>query len=85
MNPERFFQWIQKITEIDGPDILRLKGILAFRDDPDRFVVQGIHMILEGDHQRPWRQDEVRRSRLVFIGRNLDREKLERTFAACAA
>ncbi|MGI9402517.1 MAG: CobW family GTP-binding protein [Rhizobiaceae bacterium] len=85
MNPERFFQWIQKITEIDGPDILRLKGILAFRDDPDRFVVQGIHMILEGDHQRPWREDEVRRSRLVFIGRNLDRGKLERTFAACAA
>jgi G3E family GTPase len=85
MNPDRFFPWIQKITEIDGPDILRLKGILAFKDDPDRFVVQGIHMILEGDHQRPWRHDEVRRSRLVFIGRNLDREKLERTFAACVA
>ncbi len=85
LNPDRFFQWIQKITEIDGPDILRLKGILAFPDDPDRFVVQGIHMILEGDHQRPWRDDEQRRSRLVFIGRNLDREKLERTFAACAA
>lgn len=85
MNPDRFLPWIQKITEIDGPDILRLKGILAFKDDPDRFVVQGIHMILEGDHQRPWRDDESRRSRLVFIGRNLDREKLERTFAACAA
>lgn len=85
LNPERFFPWIEKITQIDGPDILRLKGILAFADDPDRFVVQGIHMILEGDHQRPWRPGEERKSRLVFIGRNLDREKLERTFAACAA
>ena len=29
-------------------------------------------MILEGDLQRPWRADEDRYSRMVFIGRNLD-------------
>jgi G3E family GTPase len=85
MNPDKFFPWIQKITQIDGPDILRLKGIIAFEDDPERYVVQGIHMIIEGDHQRPWKDSEMRQSRLVFIGRNLDREKLERTFAACAS
>jgi G3E family GTPase len=85
LNPDRFFPWIQKITQADGPDILRLKGILAFSEDPERYVVQGIHMLIEGEHQRPWRDNERRASRLVFIGRNLDREKLERTFAACAA
>ncbi|MGB7288129.1 MAG: GTP-binding protein [Salaquimonas sp.] len=85
MNPELFFPWIQKITQTDGPDILRLKGIMAFTDDPDRYVVQGIHMIIEGDHQRAWREGEKRQSKLVFIGRNLDREKIERTFAACAS
>ena len=85
LDPQKFFPWIQAITQTDGPDILRLKGIVAFRDDPERYVVQGIHMIIEGDHQRPWKDDEQRRSRVVFIGRNLDREKLERTFAACAA
>jgi G3E family GTPase len=85
MDSEKFFPWIQKITQTDGPDILRLKGIIAFEDDPDRYVVQGIHMILEGDHQRAWKEGETRQSRLVFIGRNLDREKLTRTFAACAA
>ena len=63
----------------------RLKGILAFENDPDRFVVQGIHMIIEGDHQRPWREGEERRSRLVFIGRKLDRQKLESGFKACLA
>lgn len=85
LNPDYFFPWIQKITQTDGPDILRLKGIIAFKGDPDRYVVQGIHMIVEGDHQRAWRDNEKRVSRLVFIGRNLDREKLERSFAACAA
>lgn len=85
LNPKRFFPWIEKITQLDGPNILRLKGIIAFEDDADRYVIQGIHMIVEGDHQRAWKEDEKRESRIVFIGRDLDREKLERTFLACQA
>ena len=85
MNPDRFFPWIQKITQTDGPNILRLKGIIAFPGDEQRYVVQGVHMIIEGDHQRDWKEGEKRESRLVFIGRELDREKLERTFKACEA
>jgi G3E family GTPase len=84
MNPDLFFHWLQSYTQENGPDILRLKGIIAFQDDPERYVVQGIHMLLEGDHQRPWKEGEERRSRLVFIGRNLDRARLEREFATCA-
>ncbi|MGD9913309.1 MAG: GTP-binding protein [Rhizobiaceae bacterium] len=85
MDPKKFFPWMEKITQSEGPNILRLKGIIAIKDDPDRYVVQGVHMILEGDHQRPWRDDEKRESRLVFIGRELDTEKLRRTFEACQA
>ncbi len=85
MNPEKFFPWIQKVTQIDGPNILRLKGIINFEGDEERYVVQGVHMIIEGDHQRPWKEGEKRETRLVFIGRDLDREKLERTFKACEA
>ncbi|MEM9678483.1 MAG: GTP-binding protein [Pseudomonadota bacterium] len=85
MDHEKFFPWINKLTQMDGPDILRLKGIVAFKGDEDRFVIQGVHMIVEGDHQRPWREDETRETRMVFIGRNLDTEKIERTFNACIA
>ena len=85
MNPERFFPWIQKITQTDGPNILRLKGIIAFKGDEQRYVVQGVHMIVEGDHQRPWKDGEKHESRLVFIGRELDRAKLEASFKACEA
>ncbi len=42
-------------------------------------------MILEGDHQREWRGEEKRESRLVLIGRDLDAERLKRTFEACQA
>ena len=41
MNPDRFFPWIQKITQTDGPNILRLKGIIAFASDDERYVVHG--------------------------------------------
>jgi G3E family GTPase len=32
-----------------------MKGILAFKGDPQRYVIQGVHMIVEGDHQRDWK------------------------------
>ena len=85
MNPDRFFPWIQKITQTDGPNILRLKGIIAFAGDEERYVVQGVHMIVEGDHQRAWKDGEKRESRLVFIGRDLDREALTEAFRSCRA
>jgi G3E family GTPase len=85
MNAEKFLSWINDVTQTDGPDILRLKGIIAFANDNDRYVVQGVHMIVEGDHQRPWHDGEKRESRLVFIGRNLDVPRLTAGFEACAA
>jgi G3E family GTPase len=85
INPEKLLAWLNDLTQARGPDILRLKGIIAFPDEPKRFVVQGVHMIIEGDTQRAWRDDEMRVSRLVFIGKNLDRAELKTAFEACAA
>ena len=85
MQPEKFFSWIRDITQAQGPDILRLKGIIALKDDTERYVLQGVHMIIEGDHQRPWRDDEARMSKLVFIGRHLDEDLLRAGFEACRA
>ena len=85
LNPDKFFPWIQDLVAKDGPSILRCKGILSFKDDPERFVFQGVHMILYCDHQRPWRRDEVRDSRIVFIGRNLPEDKIRQGFESCIA
>jgi G3E family GTPase len=85
LNPDKFFPWIQKLVAEDGPKILRCKGILNFKDDPERFVFQGVHMILDGDHQRPWKDGETRDSRVVFIGRELPEEKIKSGFESCIA
>ncbi|MEW6449523.1 MAG: GTP-binding protein [Pseudomonadota bacterium] len=83
--PNKFFPWVQKLVADEGPQILRTKGILSFKDDDDRFVFQGVHMILDGDHQRPWKKGETRDSRIVFIGRNLPEDKIREGFLNCVA
>ncbi len=85
LDPDKFFPWVQNLVQEEGPSILRCKGILSFKDDPERFVFQGVHMILDGDHQRPWKDGEKRSSRVVFIGRNLPEEKIRQGFESCVA
>jgi G3E family GTPase len=85
VDPEKFMPWINEISQVQGPNILRSKGILAFKGEPRRFVFQGVHMILDGDLQRDWKPQERRESRLVFIGRDLDENELRKGFEACAA
>ena len=77
--------WLNQLLAERGPDILRAKGILDVHGEDKRLVFQAVHMILEGELQRPWRADEPRSSRMVFIGRNLDEAALRAGFEACAA
>jgi G3E family GTPase len=85
VDPEKFMPWLSDLTQRQGPDILRCKGIVAFPSEPRRFVFQGVHMILDGDLQREWKEAEKRESRVVFIGRNLDEAAIRKGFEACAA
>ena len=80
IDPEKFFPWIQMIGQEFGIDMLRMKGILDIKDDDRRYVAQAVHMMLEGDFQREWRDDEDRFSRIVFIGRDLPRDIIEDGF-----
>jgi G3E family GTPase len=85
VDPEKFMPWISELTQTRGVDILRSKGILAFKNEPKRFVFQGVHMILDGDLQRPWQDGESRQSKIIFIGRHLDEKAIREGFLACAA
>jgi G3E family GTPase len=85
MNPERFIPWIEEVTRNFGMGILRMKGIIAMQGDAKRFVIQGVHMLIEGSPRQPWKTDEQRASRLVFIGRDLPKDALRRGFEECGA
>jgi G3E family GTPase len=77
--------WLNTLLQDKGPDILRAKGILDIRGENRRLVFQAVHMILEGDYQRDWKDGERRYSRMVFIGRDLDEAALKAGFEACVA
>jgi G3E family GTPase len=83
LDPNVFMPWLQNLVQMEGQKILRSKGILAFQDDDDRYVFQGVHMMLEGNHQRKWKEGEPRESRLVFIGRELPEEVIRTGFESC--
>ena len=85
VDPEKFMPWINDYVQTEGGKILRSKGILAFKGEPKRFVFQGVHMVLDGDVQREWREGEKRTSKIVFIGRDLKKDEIQKGFMACAA
>jgi G3E family GTPase len=80
---DRLNAWLGKLLREKGVDIFRSKGILAIDGLDERYVFQGVHMLLDGQADRPWRHDEPRTNKLVFIGRNLDRAELESGFRSC--
>ena len=75
--------WLQRLVIERGADLLRAKGIVAFEGEPRRFVFQAVHMTVDEGLDRPWRDDEKRESRLVFIGRKLDADALRRELSHC--
>ena len=77
--------WLTDLAARQGADILRAKGIIDVAGEDRRLVFQAVHMQLEADFQGRWKPGDPRSSRLVFIGRNLNREALRTGFEACAA
>ena len=83
VDPDRFQKWMGALLQIKGGDIFRSKGILAIDGAPRRYVYQGVHMMMDSDWGTPWKDGEKRSSKLVFIGRNLDGDNLQRGFDDC--
>ncbi len=85
MDGRKLSQWVNDLLAQRGQDILRAKGIVDVQGESRKLVFQAVHMMLDGDLQAPWREDEPRWSRAVFIGRNLPEADLRRGWEACVA
>ncbi len=85
LDAQKFQTWIGHILQAQGANLLRTKGILSYKNEDRRFAFQAVHMIADGDFVAPWKAGEARKSRIVFIGRDLNRPQLRRGFESCAA
>ncbi|MGL4879746.1 MAG: CobW family GTP-binding protein [Waterburya sp.] len=80
---QKLNNWLSQLLQTKGVDIFRMKGILNIAGEDERFVFQGVHMLLDGKADRPWKEGETRKNELVFIGRNLDEAQLREDFKQC--
>eukprot|EP00931_Biecheleriopsis_adriatica_P050155 TRINITY_DN29027_c0_g1_i1.p1 TRINITY_DN29027_c0_g1~~TRINITY_DN29027_c0_g1_i1.p1 ORF type:complete len:439 (-),score=90.46 TRINITY_DN29027_c0_g1_i1:115-1269(-) len=85
LNHQQLRMWISELQSNHGKDLFRYKGVLAVKGMPNKFVFQGVHMLFNGcfDDRFKWKHGEVRECRLVFIGRKMDREFLEKGVMNC--
>jgi hypothetical protein len=68
-----------------GADILRVKGILAIEGNPGPVLFHcAQHLVHPPEHLTSW-NDRQRRSRLVFIVRNLNPALIEQSFRTFVA
>jgi G3E family GTPase len=82
LDPERFQSWLTDTLQTQGTRLYRMKGFLNFAGSNERIVIQGVHMVVDTSSLGPW-DGRPRRTQLVFIGRELDRDLLTQGFQAC--
>jgi len=82
---QKLNQWIGWLLKEKGADLFRSKGVLAVKGMKEKFVFQAIHMLFANSQEGAWGPDEERRCKMIFIGKNLDREELTKGFMACMA
>jgi G3E family GTPase len=83
LDPERFNRWMNQLVQRDGADLMRTKGVLNFHSEARQFHFHSVHMLLNAQPGRRWRDAEARDSKLVFIGRALDSEALREGLLGC--
>merc|ERR1712045_999644 len=82
---QKLNEWISWLLKEKGTDLFRSKGVLAVKGMQEKFVYQAIHMIFTNSKEGSWAADEERRCKMIFIGKNLNREELTTGFMACMA
>jgi len=81
---EKLQNWLQALLAERGDDLYRLKGILVLENDPRRYVLQAVHRLMDLKPADAW-GSEPPLSKLVFIGKALDRAMLEAGLSRCLA
>ena len=80
---ENFATSIEALTILHGNNLLRIKGVIKTKDQPNRpLVIHGVQHIF---HDPVWLDawpDSDERTRIVFITKGIERESLEDYFKA---
>jgi G3E family GTPase len=73
------------ILQVFGPKLMRYKGVIHAADLDSRVVLQGVHMLMGSELGSPWKPNEARETKIVFIGRDMPKAVLMLGLANCVA
>jgi G3E family GTPase len=76
VDPDRLNLWLQMLLLNEGMNVFRAKGILNIEGSTERYLFQSVYMMFAGQFDKPWGSDTPL-NRMVFIGQNLDPQRLE--------
>jgi cobalamin biosynthesis protein CobW len=78
-DPDQLRQKLENLVK--SQEIYRIKGFVAVPNKPMRLVIQGVGNRFEQFYDRPWRTDERRQTKLVFIGQSIEPEAIANAFS----
>lgn len=73
-NTEKLDYYLGGLVQVYGPRMLRYKGVLYMEHADRKVIFQGVHQIMGTDIGGKWAEDEIKESKMVFIGKNLPKE-----------
>ncbi len=73
-NTEKLDYYLGGLAQVYGPRMLRYKGVLYMEHADRKVIFQGVHQIMGTDIGGKWAEDEIKESKMVFIGKNLPKE-----------
>jgi G3E family GTPase len=82
-DPAKLEDFLGAIVNIYGPRMLRYKGVLNMRGTERKVIFQGVHQLMGSDLGPMWRDDEVKTSKMVFIGIDLPKDILLQGLEQC--
>lgn len=83
LNLEKIEELMGQIVQEKGEELYRYKGILNIAGVDERIVFQGIHMLFGASPDRKWKENEIRKTEMVFIGKDLDEAWYRERFSEC--
>ena len=82
-DPAKLEDFLGAIVNIYGPRMPRYKGVLNMRGTERKVIFQGVHQLMGSDLGPMWRDDEVKTSKMVFIGIDLPKDILLQGLEQC--
>jgi G3E family GTPase len=71
------------LLHVNKQQIYRIKGIIDIPDMENRIIIQSVYQSYRIEEGSLWGDQEVRESKIVFIGNEVEKESIERVFKQC--